>query len=104
MRVETDRIKYVSPSGTVIMDDTWFRRNERYFKGYQSKLIPGSSNSCIFVYYMVKRIEAKLKRFENYWAAQRIQRAWKRCISDPYYTLCKKRLEREATEIENINS
>lgn len=104
IRVEPDRVSYVSPSGRVIMDDTWFRRNERYFKGYQSKLIAGSNYTWIFVYYMVKRIEAKLKRFEGYIPATKLQRAWKRCISDPNYLMCRKRLQREANDIENMNS
>lgn len=94
-----DRISYVAPvSKRVIMDDTWFRKNERYFRGYESKLMPGNSYTWIFVYHMVKRIEKKLKRFENYWAAQRIQRAWRRCVSDPNYKVCKDRLTREASE------
>lgn len=98
IRVDPDRVSYVSPTGRVIMDDTWFRRNERYFKGYESKLIAGSSYTWIFVYHMVKRIEAKLKRFEGYIPATKLQRAWKRCISDPNYLMCRRRLMREILE------
>ena len=29
------------------------------------------------------------------WEAYRIQRAWRRCISDPGYMVCRRRLERE---------
>ena len=97
--VTDDRVAYVAPvSKRVIMDDTWFRKNERYFRGYENKLMPGNSYTWIFVYHMVKRIEKKLKRFENYWAAQRIQRAWRRCISDPSYKVCRRRLDREFHE------
>lgn len=100
IRVSENSVSYVSPSGRVIMDDTWFRRNERYFKGYETKLIAGSNYTWIFVYHMIKRIEAKLKRFDGYIPATKLQRAWKRCISDPSYQICRKRLVREATEIE----
>lgn len=97
--VDSDRVSYVAPvTKRVIMDDTWFRKNERYFNGYQSKLMPGNSYTWIFVYYMVKRIEKRLKRFENYWAAHRIQRSWRRCISDPSYKVCRRRLIREFHE------
>ena len=96
IRVTDDRISYVAPvSGRVIMDDTWFRKNERYFRGYESKLMPGNSYTWIFVYHMVKRIEARLKRFEGYIPATKIQRAWKRCISNPSYKACRDRLTRE---------
>lgn len=33
-------------------------------------------------------------------SARRIQRAWRRCISDPSYTVCKKRLLREYYNVE----
>ncbi len=99
------RMAYVAPgSGRVIMDDTWFRKNERYFRGYQSKLMPGNSYTWIFVYHMVKRIEKRLKRFENYWAAHRIQRAWRRAISNPEYKACRNRLTKElSSEFESFS-
>lgn len=102
MRVTPDRIKFVSPTGRVILDDTWFRKNERYFNGYQNKLIPGYSYTWIFVYHMIKRIESKLQRFESYIQATKIQRAWKRCITNPEYTMCKDRLKREFCEQDQI--
>jgi hypothetical protein len=84
------------------MDDDWFRRNERYFKGYQSKLIAGSSYTWIFVYYMVKRIEARLKSIEKSIKARRIQQKWRECISNPNYLACRRRLVHEFQEIESI--
>jgi hypothetical protein len=102
MRVTSDRISFVSPTGRVILDDTWFRKNERYFKGYQNKLIPGCSYTWVFVYFMVKRIEAKLKRFENYTPATIIQRTWKRCITNPEYSMCRKRLFKEFESCDQV--
>lgn len=95
MSVTPDRISFLSPTGKVILDDTWFRKNERYFKGYETKLIPGCAYTWVFVYFMVKRIEAKLKRFEFYTPVTKIQRVWKRCITNPEYIMCKKRLQKE---------
>lgn len=99
IRVTDDSVAYVAPvSGRVIMDDTWFRKNERYFRGYESKLMPGNSYTWIFVYHMVKRIEKRLKRFENYIPATKLQRAWRRCVSDPNYKMCRNRLAKEYSE------
>lgn len=99
IRIDEDRIRYVAPvSGRTIMDDTWFRKNERFFRGYETKLVPGNSYTWIFVYHMVKRVEKKLQRFDRYWAAYRIQRAFKRSISDPNYKMCRDRLMREFQE------
>lgn len=39
----------------------------------------------------------KATRMQN--AAQRIQRQWRACISDPSYMVCKQRLLREAEEM-----
>lgn len=95
--VSEKNVSYVNPrTGQTIMDDTWFRRNERFFRGHDSKLVAGSSSyTWIFVYYMIKRIEQKLKRFEHYTQASLIQRTWRRCISDPNYMMCRKRLAGE---------
>lgn len=105
IRVGEDRVRYVAPvSGKTIMDDTWFRKNERYFRGYETKLMPGCSYTWIFVYHMVKRIEKKLKRFDMYWAASRIQRYYKRAISDPSYKMCRERLLREFGDFETTQN
>ena len=45
-----------------------------------------------------KRIIAPI---ENWIPAAKIQRAWRRCISDPKYVLCRNRLTREFEQLEN---
>ena len=47
------------------------------------------------MYAMDKHIESKLARFKNYAYAQKIQRAFKRAVSNPEYTMCRSRLARE---------
>ena len=100
IRVTEDKVAYVAPiSGRVILDDTWFRKNERLFRGWETKIIPSSSSyTWIFVYYMMKRIEKRLTRVYESIHARKIQRAWRRCISDPNYQVCKRRLVREFSE------
>lgn len=49
------------------------------------------------MYEMEKCIEKKLARFKNYFDAVKIQRAFKRAISNPEYQMCKTRLLREFT-------
>ena len=95
IRVTEDRVSYVSPmNGRTILDDTWFRMNERFFRGIESKLIPSTSSyTWIFVYYMVKRIQERIRSIH----ARRIQRQWRESISNPNYALCKKRLMNEAS-------
>lgn len=101
IRITDTSVSYVAPvSGRVIMDDTWFRKNERYFRGYETKLVPGNSYTWIFVYHMVKRIEKKLERFDRYWAASRIQRTFRKVMSDPSYKMCRERLTREFGEFD----
>ena len=39
------------------------------------------------------------RRIWQYIPATKLQRAWKRCISDPNYQMCKNRLLREAKEL-----
>lgn len=101
IRVTEDRVSYVAPiSGRVILDDAWFRKNERLFRGWETKIIPSqSSYTWIFVYYMIKRIEQRLMRIIKSICARSIQKAWRRCISDPNYEMCRRRLMREASEL-----
>lgn len=40
-----------------------------------------------------------LERLKNYIPASKIQRAWKRCITDPKYYMCEKRLLREFNQM-----
>ena len=57
----------------------------RYSK-FQAKLV--------IVYYWNKYRGPKIK------AATRIQRAWRRCVSDPSYKICRARLMREFEELQ----
>jgi hypothetical protein len=47
------------------------------------------------MYEMEKLIERKLARFKHFFDAVKIQRAFKRAISDPEYRMCRNRLLRE---------
>lgn len=100
IKITKDKVSYVAPiSGRVILDDTWFRTNERFFRGYETKLIPSQgSYTWVFVYHMVKRIEKRIERIKMSMSARKIQVAWRRCISDPSYKTCRTRLVREASE------
>jgi hypothetical protein len=49
------------------------------------------------MYTMEKFIENKLARFKNYFDVVKIQRTFKRAISNPNYQMCRKRLLREFT-------
>jgi hypothetical protein len=96
IRVSENTIELLAPSSKrVIMDDGRYRENTKYFNGWKFMLQPDTGYQWIFVYYMVKRIEQKIKRFENYTPAYKIQRAWRRCVSNPWYKVCKDRLLKE---------
>lgn len=105
IKVTDTRVSYVNPrSGATILDDTWFRKTDKFFKGWESKLIASqSSYTWIFVYFMVKRIEHKLETLRRNMYARRIQRVWRRCVSNPEYKVCRNRLMREYNE-DNIKS
>jgi hypothetical protein len=51
------------------------------------------------MYTMEKCIEQKLARFKHFFDAVKIQRAFKRAISDPNYQMCKARLLQEFTHL-----
>ena len=97
IRVTENRVSYVSPmNGRTILDDTWFRNNEKFFRGFESKLIPSTSSyTWIFVYYMIKRIQERIRAIH----AKRIQRRWRECIGNPEYRICRARLTKEASEL-----
>ena len=50
------------------------------------------------MYTMEKYIEKKLARLSNFFEAVKIQRAFKRAISNPAYRMCRNRLVREFDE------
>ena len=39
-----------------------------------------------------------MEQVQKYFRVKRIQAAWRRCISDPNYAVCKRRLLRESAE------
>ncbi len=63
---------------------------------YSSFIVDWKSISVIF-----RQTDRYLmKRFEHFFDVIKIQRAWRRCISDPNYNVCRKRLLREFCEEE----
>lgn len=46
----------------------------------------------------IKRFIVHMRGERETRAARKIQRAWRRCVSDPSYKVCKTRLEREFRE------
>lgn len=51
------------------------------------------------MYDMEKFIEKKLARFRNFFEAVKIQRSFKRAMSDPSYRMCRDRLLREFSHL-----
>ena len=54
------------------------------------------------MYTMEKLIEKKLARFKHFFDAVKIQRTFKRAMSDPNYKMCKNRLFKEFEQEKNI--
>jgi hypothetical protein len=51
-------------------------------------------------YSAIYNVLDELSTWRNrHYAARKIQRAWKRCVTDPEYTVCKNRLLREFAEL-----
>lgn len=53
----------------------------------------------VVVDYVTVIRSAILNKLENYLPATKIQRTWKRCISDPRYYMCERRLLREYNDM-----
>ena len=59
-------------------------------------------NSRTFIPYLQDEfIENKTIKFKREIAATIIQKTWRKCISSPYYKICKKRLLKEWNEMNN---
>jgi hypothetical protein len=56
------------------------------------------------MYEMEKYIENKLARFKHFFEAVKIQRAFKRAVSNPAYKMCRERLLREFSECEGCEN
>jgi hypothetical protein len=55
------------------------------------------------MYTMEKLIEKKLARFKHFFDAVKIQRTFKKAISDPNYKMCRNRLFKEFEQEKNIH-